>query len=370
MKILPVGASLAAAFALVVTGCAANETPTTPAGQGNGQQQGQTGEQLQGQIQGTGASSMQAAQEAWIAKYREQQPGVTVNYAPEGSGAGRTAFINGGAAFAGSDRALKDDEMGAGKFAKCTPESNAMNLPVYVSPIAVVYNVEGVDELKLDAATLAAIFKGEIKNWNDPKIAALNEGVTFPDQAITPVHRSDNSGTTENFTDTLEKAAGDAWGEKASGDWPAAFGGEAAKGTSGVVAAVRNGNGTIGYADESQTKGMNTVQYAREAGGEFVGPTAEAAAQVVAASPKVDGRADNDHALNLDRTAAGYPFVLVAYAIVCEDYQDETEANLVKDYIGYITSEEGQKHAEEAAGSAPLASDLAAKVKTSVDSIK
>ncbi|HHV22903.1 MAG TPA: phosphate ABC transporter substrate-binding protein PstS [Propionibacterium sp.] len=368
MKILPVGASLAAAFALAVTGCAANET-TTPEGQGNGQQ-GQTAEQLQGQLQGVGASSMQAAQEAWIAKYREQQAGVTVNYAPEGSGAGRTAFINGGAGFAGSDRALKDDEMGAGNFEKCTPESDAMNLPVYVSPIAVIFNVDGVDELKLDAATMAAIFKGDITNWNDPQIAELNEGVTFPDQAITPVHRSDNSGTTENFTDTLNKAAGEVWTEEASGDWPAGYGGEAAKGTSGVVAAVRDGQGTIGYADESQTKGMNTVQYALEADGEFVGPTAEAAAEVVNASPKVDGRAENDHALNLDRTAAGYPFVLVAYAIVCEDYADDNEAALVKDYIGYITSEQGQKDAEEAAGSSPLASELADKVKAAVDSIQ
>lgn len=366
MKILPLGASLAAAFALAVTGCAANETPTTPQGS-NGQQ---SGEQLQGQLQGTGATSMQAAQEAWIAKYREKQPGVTVNYAPEGSGAGRTAFINGGAAFAGSDRALKDDEMGAGKFAKCTPESNALNLPVYVSPIAIIFNIEGVDELKLDAPTTARIFKGEIKKWNDPAIAALNKDAKLPDQAITPVHRSDNSGTTENFTDTLNKAAGDVWTEKASGDWPAAFGGEAAKGTSGVVAAVRNGQGTIGYADESQTKGLKTAQYAREAGGDFVGPTADAAAKVVSASQQVEGRAQNDLALNLDRTAAGYPFVLVSYVIVCEDYKDDNEGKLVKDYIGYISSDEGQEDAKESAGSAPLADELAAKVKTSVDAIK
>lgn len=367
MKILPVGAALTAAFALAVSGCAANETTTPPGGQGT---TGAATKQLQGQLQGTGASSMQAAQEAWVAKFKEQQPGVNVNYAPEGSGAGRTAFINGGSGFAGSDRALKDDEMGAGKFAKCTPESNALNLPVYISPIAIIFNLEGVTDLKLDAATTAGIFKGEIKNWNDPKIAALNAGVTFPDQPITPVHRSDNSGTTENFTDTLAKAAPEVWTEKASGDWPGAFGGEAAKGTSGVVAAVKNGKGTIGYADESQTKGMNTAQYAQAAGGEFVGPTAEAAAKVVEASPKVDGRGENDQALNLDRTAAGYPFVLVAYAIVCEDYKDDNEAALVKSYIGYIASEKGQKDAEESAGSAPLSSALAAKVKTSVDSIK
>lgn len=367
MKILPVGASIAAAFALAVSGCAANETPTTPQPGSGGQSQQA---QLQGQLQGTGASSMQAAQEAWIAKYKATQPGVNVNYAPEGSGAGRTAFINGGAAFAGSDRALKDDEMGAGKFGKCTAESNALNLPVYVSPIAIVFNVEGVDNLKLDAATTAGIFKGEIKNWNDPKIAALNNGVTLPDQAITPVHRSDNSGTTENFTDTLAKAAPTVWTEKASGDWPGAFGGEAAKGTSGVVAAVKNGRGTIGYADESQTKGMKTAQYAREAGGEFVGPTADAAAKVVDASKQVEGRTEHDQALDLDRTAAGYPFVLVSYAIVCEDYKDDNEANLVKSYIGYISSDQGQKDAQQSAGAAPLASGLGGKVKSAVETIK
>ena len=115
VKILPVGAALVAAFALAVSGCAANEA-TTPAPGGAGT----NGAQLQGQLQGTGSSAMQAAQEAWIAKYKEQQPGVTVNYAPEGSGAGRTAFINGGAAFAGSDRALKDDDMVPAKFAKFT----------------------------------------------------------------------------------------------------------------------------------------------------------------------------------------------------------------------------------------------------------
>lgn len=362
MKILPIGVAVAA-FALTVSGCAANETGTpAPGGAASGAQ-------LQGQLQGTGASSMQAAQEAWIAKYKAMQPGVTVNYAPEGSGAGRTAFINGGAAFAGSDRALKDDEMGAGKFANCTPESNALNLPVYVSPIAIVYNVQGVQDLKLDAATLAGIFKGDIKNWNDPKIAALNPGATFPNQAITPVHRSDNSGTTENFTDTLNKAAADVWTTEASGDWPAGLGGEAAKGTSGVVAAVKNGVGTIGYADESQTGGLAVAQYAREAGGQFVGPTAPAAAQVVEASPQVTGRSANDLALQLDRTAAGYPFVLVSYAIVCEDYSDDNQAALVKSYIGYISSDQGQQDAQSAAGSAPLSPALAAKVKTSVDSI-
>ncbi len=131
---------------------------------------------------------------------------------PDGSGAGRSAFPAGAVSSRASDRAFKDAEMGAGKFAKCTAESNALNLPVYISPIAVVFNVTGVDKLNLDAATTAGIFSGAIKTWNDPKIVALNPGVTLPAANITAVHRSDDSGTTDNFTDTaLAKLALDVW---------------------------------------------------------------------------------------------------------------------------------------------------------------
>lgn len=366
MKILPAGASLAAVLALALTGCATNES-TAPGGNGA---DGTTDNQLQGQVQGTGASSMQAAQEAWIASFGQIQPGLTVNYQPEGSGAGRTAFTNGGAAFAGSDRALNDQEIADRGFAKCTPESSAVNLPVYISPIAIVYNAEGVDELRLDAETTAKIFRGDITNWNDPAIAALNDGVTFPDQQITAVHRSDDSGTTENFTETLHAAASEVWTDEPDGEWPAALGGESANGTSGVVAAVRNGQGTIGYADASQAGDLNQATYARTADDEFFGPTSEAAAQIVEASPTVEGRAEHDLALNLDRTASGYPFVLVAYAIACEDYADDAEAERVKSYLGYITSEEGQQISEQAAGSASLSANLRDRVQASVDAIQ
>lgn len=359
-KTMRVGASVAA-LALLLTGCATNE------GGGDASASGSS-EQYSGTLQGTGASSMNAAQEAWIANFQTANPDAQLNYSPEGSGAGRTAFIEGGADFAGSDRALKDEEMGAGKFAKCTAESNALNLPIYISPIAVVFNVEGVKDLNLDAATLAGIFRGEIKTWDDAKIAALNPGVTLPGTAITAVHRSDNSGTTENFTATLSSLAPAVWTDKASGDWPTSLAGEAAKGTSGVVAAVKNGSGTIGYADESATAGLNHVKLGE--GGAYVGPTAEEAAKIVDASKPVEGRAANDLALNLDRTAAGYPYILVSYAIACEDYQDDATAKLVKGYLGYLASEQGQKDAAAAAKSAPLSSTLSAKVTASVNSIK
>lgn len=359
MRIKPIAAAaLVTATALALSGCATNETGAAPGTDAPAQT-----------LSGKGASSMKAAQEKWVAEFQTANTGVTVNYSPDGSGAGRSAFIAGAVQFAGSDRALNDEEMGAGKFAGCTPESNALNLPVYISPIAIIFNVEGVDSLTLDPATVAGIFAGRITKWNDPAIAATNSGVDLPDATITAVHRADDSGTTENLTDTLHALAPEVWTWDADGEWPADLKGEAATGTSGVVQAVTQGRNTIGYADASQAQQLGHVSLL--VGGNPQAPTAEAAAAVVDNSPKVAGRGEHDHALELDRSAEGvYPAVLVAYAIVCESYQDTADAELVKSYIGYIASAEGQAAAAEAAGSAPLSADTQAAIKAAVDSIK
>ncbi|WP_232549201.1 phosphate ABC transporter substrate-binding protein PstS [Propioniciclava soli] len=363
-----IGAPLAVltATALSLTACAANEgTSAAPAGGDTTAAQTST---LSGTLAGRGASSMSVAQQTWIAGFQTANPGVTVNYSPDGSGAGRESFISGAVGYAGSDRALKDDEMGAGKFAGCTADSNALNLPVYISPIAIIFNVEGVDELQLTPDTVAGIFAGQITNWNDPAIAATNEGVTFPDAAITAVHRSDDSGTTENFTDYLHQAAPSVWTEEADGEWPAGFGGESAQGTAGVVDAVTNGVNTIGYADASQAGSLGVASV--ESGTEFVGPTAEDAAALVDASPRIEGRPEHDYALELNRTAEGaYPIALLSYALVCETYQDAATAELVKAYMTYMLSDEGQAAAEEAAGSAPLSSTMQQSLQSAVDSI-
>ncbi|WP_235998092.1 phosphate ABC transporter substrate-binding protein PstS [Aestuariimicrobium ganziense] len=371
MNIKKIGAPFAIlmAAALSMSACAANEG--TPADNATTQSSGSAdaGSNLSGTLAGQGASSMSVAQQTWIAEFQKKNSGVTINYSPDGSGAGRKAFQGGGVQFAGSDRAFKDEEMKAGSFGKCTAESNALNLPVYISPIAVIYKVDGVDELKLDPDTLAGIFAGKITKWNDPKIAATNEGVTLPDATITAVHRSDDSGTTENFTDYLSQAAPSVWTEKANGEWPSAFGGEAAKGTAGVVDAVTQGKNTIGYADASQAGDLGVAKV--KVGEEFLGPDADKAAKLVEASPKVEGRKDHDWALKLDRKAQGaYPIALVAYALVCEDYKDDKDAELVKAYVGYMVSDEGQKVAHEKVGSAPLSADMQAKMKAAVDSIK
>src|SRR5690606_18811873 len=139
---------------------------------------------------------------------------------PAGSGAGRDTFMAGGAAFAGSDRAFKDEEIAAGRFARCVPESGIVEIPAYISPIAVIFNLDGIDSLDLDAATIAAIFAGGITEWDDPAIAEQNPGVTLPDLAITAVHRADDSGTTENFTEYLAAAAPEVWTFEPDGVWP------------------------------------------------------------------------------------------------------------------------------------------------------
>jgi phosphate transport system substrate-binding protein len=353
-------AAIALVGALALASCAANE--------GTG---GETpvASDLSGTINGAGSSAQAAAQEAWIAAFQTANPDVTINYDPSGSGAGRETFIAGGSDWAGSDSALKDEEL-ASTFGACAEGTSAIDLPTYISPIAVVFNVEGVDELNLDAATIAHIFKGDITNWNDPAIAALNEGTEFPDLAITAVHRSDDSGTTKNFTDYLNKVAGDVWDQPAADPFPYQTGEGAAK-TQGVIDAVTNGVGTIGYADASAAAGLGVA--AIKVGDEFVNYTPEAAAAVVTDSPLVEGRADGDLAFALDRKTTDpthYPLVLVSYSIVCTEYADAAQGELVKAYISFITSAEGQAIAADAAGSAPLSDDLIAQVAESLTLVK
>src|SRR5690606_33847965 len=120
-------------------------------------------------------------------------------------------------AFTGSDRAFKDDELAADNFEACVPGSPIVEIPAYISPIAIIFNLDGVDSLNMDAATIAGILKGDITNWNDAAIASQNDGVDLPDLAITPVHRSDESGTTENLTDYLKANAPEVWDAEVSG---------------------------------------------------------------------------------------------------------------------------------------------------------
>jgi phosphate transport system substrate-binding protein len=353
---------LTTAGALLLAGCgAANES--APAGGNAGNSAAPT---VSGTIAGAGASSQQAAQEAWIAGFTGANPDANITYDPSGSGAGRTQFLGGGVAFAGSDAALKDDELTQGRT-RCN--GDVVEVPAYVSPIAVIYNLPGVTELNLAPATIAQIFDRKITKWNDPAIAADNPGAALPDLAITPVNRSDKSGTTQNFADYLKAAAPDAWSYDVSDTWPVQ-GGEAAQGTSGVVGAVKAGQGAIGYADESQAKDLGQAKV--KVGTEYVGPTPEAAAAVLEASTRVEGQGDSVFAYKLarDTTASGtYPVVLVSYLISCAKYPDAATAELVKGYLTYVVSADGQRVAADTAGAAPLSDGLRNQISPAIGAI-
>lgn len=354
-----------AAGALALTACGSdNPAGTAPAGDQT------SGTKVTGTLTGIGASSTGAAMDAWKAGFAAANSGATVQYSPDGSGAGRKALIDGSAQFAGSDAYLKDKELASSKE-QCGPDG-ALNIPVYISPIAVAFNLPGVTELKLDAATIAKIFRGEIAKWNDPAIASLNEGVTLPDLKVTPVNRSDDSGTTTNFTDYLAAAAPEVWTDEADGVWPASLKGENAKGTSGVVKTVTDTPGAVTYADDSAVGGkLGTASV--KVGEEFVKISAEAAAKAVEAGKPVEGRSANDVAIKLDRktTEAGaYPIVLVSYHVVCSAYDKQETVDLVKAFENYVVSDAGQQAAADSAKSAPLSPALAEKATKAIESIK
>ncbi|MCB0827207.1 MAG: phosphate ABC transporter substrate-binding protein PstS [Solirubrobacterales bacterium] len=356
MLVLP----LSAALVFGVAACSSDSSDDGGSGSGSSS--------LSGQIAGAGASSQEAAMQAWIANFQTDNPDVTISYDPVGSGGGREQFVAGATPFGGTDAAMEGSEL-KGAQDRCGGVDNYVEIPVYVSPIAVAYNLDGVDDLNLTADTLAKIMKGDITTWNDQAIANENPDADLPDTRITPVHRSDESGTTENFVGYLSQAAPDVWDYPVDGNWPVK-GGEAAQGTSGVISAIKQGSGTIGYADLSQVGDLNSVNIG--VGGEFVAPSAEAAAEIFSVSKQVEGEGKYVFAYDLDRSTVEkgiYPISLVSYEMACTKYDSESDGTLVQAFYDYIASEDGQNAAAEAAGSAPITSELRNQIQPAIDAI-
>lgn len=329
---------------------------------------GTPGGSVEGTLIGAGASSQAAAMQGWQAGFQEANPDATVEYDPVGSGGGRETFLSGGSDFAGSDAYLKDEELEASKET-CAGDQGAIDLPHYVSPIVVAFNLPDITELNLSPDVMAGIFAGTITAWNDDAIAADNPDVELPDTTINPVHRSDESGTTQNFTQYLAAVAPDVWTFEPAQEWPD-VGGEGAQGTSGVVAAIEAGEGSIGYADASQAVELGAANV--KVGDEWVTYTPEAAAKLLEVATRVEGRHEFDLAFDLprDTTEAGvYPIALVSYHVVCLQYTDQATADLVKAFMTYVGSPDGQAAAAETAGSAPLSDEVLAQVEAAVQQI-
>ena len=328
---------------------------------------------ISGNFSGAGASSQQAAVEAWIAGFQGTNPEAKIAYNPSGSGAGVQTFLTGATAWAGSDKALADDEVEQSK--SVCAEGTAFDVPVYISPIAVVFNLKGVSDagkhINMDAATIAKIFDGKITKWNDPAIADQNKDLKLPDTAITVVHRSDKSGTTQNFVSYFQDVTPDNWTYDLSENWPNEVG-QGAKGTSGVISTVKQADGTIGYADFSQVGDLGTV--AVKVGDKYNEISAEAGSKVIADSKQDDTvKGDNRIVIKINHATeaeGAYPIVLVSYDIVCPAYKDTKQAEFAKAWLTYVTSDEGQKAAQDAAGTAPLPSSLKSEITKSIEAIK
>lgn len=324
---------------------------------------------LQGAVTGAGSLAQGPAMDAWRSGFATIYPRAQVQYSPDGSGAGRGALLAGAVGFAGSDAYLSEEEV-AESTEVCGP-GGAFNIPAYVSPISVAFNLPGIPELNLDAETIARIFRGDITMWNDPAIATQND-VDLPAVPISAVSRSDDSGTTENFTDYLHAVVPEIWADEADGTWPSNFDNENAKGNSGVVSTVAGTVGAVTYADDSAV-GDPLGRVALKVGDAYVPVSSEAAAAAVDLATRVPGREDYDIALDLDRTTSApdvYPLVLVSYHVYCARYENEATAAVVQAFGTYAISAEGQAEAADAAKSSPISAELSRQATDAISTIE
>ncbi|WEV69056.1 phosphate ABC transporter substrate-binding protein PstS [Bifidobacterium sp. ESL0775] len=344
---------------------------TSPADSSNASKARNSG--ISGEFHGAGASSQQGAVEAWIATYQNHNRNAKIAYNPSGSGAGVSTFLTGAIAWAGTDAPLNDQQVEQSKG--ICASGTAFDVPVYVSPIAVMFNLKGVSgqgkHLNMDAGVIARIFDGKITRWNDEAIKAENPKVTLPATPITVIHRSDKSGTTNNFTSYLKAAAPNDWGYEAQENWPNEVG-QAAKGTDGVVSSIGQADGTIGYADLAKAGNFGTVSV--KVGSDYIAPASDAAARTVNASPLHQmPKGSKRVVVNVDyatATAGDYPVVSSSYAVACPAYKDAKTGAFVRDWLSYVLSDNGQKVAADNTGSAALGGALTQRALKSVNAIQ
>jgi phosphate transport system substrate-binding protein len=326
-----------AVVALALAACSSSSsssgssgTSTTPAA---GSSSGSSA--ASGTIKAAGSTFQTNFQQSAISAFKAVDPNITVDYDPVGSGTGRSDLYSNTVLFAGSDSpvpAKEASEVPAGK--------TILYFPVQVGPIAIAYNLSGITGLKLDATTLAGIFQGTIKTWNDPAIKALNPGANLPSSAITLAVRSDSSGTTANFSQYLVDAAGSAWklGTASTITWPSTA--RAGDGGSAVAQIVKTTTGAIGYVDFSTATaaGLQAAQIKNSAG-DYVAPSSASAA---AAASHVTLKPDLTFLTADEPGATSYPIAYQSWDLVYAVQPNATDVALLKAYLGYLLSSTGQ----------------------------
>jgi phosphate transport system substrate-binding protein len=331
----PAAVLAAAVLLLAACGTDANVAPDAPSA-GAAKIKCPTGKNLNG----AGASSIKRAVANWTTAYQSQCADIGINYDAQGSGNGRTQFIQKQVPFAGSDVYLPDEQRAQAEQ-RCAP-GQTVDLPMSIEPVAIAYHLQGVNNLTVNASLLAKIFNGKIKNWNDPAIAKANPGVPLPSKTITPVHRSADSGTSENLTRFLVAQAKADWPYPPSQAWPNSIGPGAAVSTN-MVLLIKNTDGAIGYVDNPDAASNSLATAGLDTGNGPVKISPKAIGKVIDASKVHKDRLDVtvDVAYGLKAPGA-YPALMVTYLITCSQGLPADQAALVKSFVTYTASDDGQ----------------------------
>ena len=358
----PRTAGLAALLALALFAAACGGSDDSPSASTDSTTAGGTATTkepaLSATLNASGATFPKGFYEVAIAGYKKVQPGVTVNYNATGSGAGRQALQDGVVDFAGSDGLVNAADVSKYK-------GEFVYIPTVAAPITVSYNLSGVNDLTLDADTIARIFQRQIKKWDDPAIAGQNPGARLPATDITVAHRSDGSGTTENFTKYLVAAAPNSWTLKSGStvEWPADT--QAGNGNQGVAQIVKSTAGAVGYVDLSDAKasGLQFAKVKNKAGKAVTANLDGATAALAGASVNADL---SYNPLNADGADA-YPITAPTWLLVYKNQPDKVKGEAIKSFLRFVVGD-GQKLAKDVDyASLPVA--LQQKAVTQIDSI-
>jgi phosphate transport system substrate-binding protein len=339
-------AALAVAVLCGLAACGGDTEGRTP-----GDTSGAAGPGAATTLVGAGATFPFPLYSRWFNSYAQQNP-VRVNYQSLGSGAGIRQFIEGTVDFGASDAPMSDEELGR-------VPGGALNLPTVLGSVVLTYNVPGLTEpLRLDAETISGIFLGEIQRWNDPRLASLNPGVSLPDRALLPVHRSDGSGTTFVFTDYLSAVSPEFRrfvGRGTAVRWPTGLGG---KGNEGVTGQVRQTEGAIGYVEQVYAR-QNQLPMAavRNRSGAFVEPSVEA---TTAAAAGIQDRVEQQGDFRVSIVDApapdAYPISSWTYLLVRQHMESCAKAASIVNVVEWAIRE-GDEQAR-ALHYAPLPADV------------
>jgi phosphate transport system substrate-binding protein len=309
-------------------------------------------------LNASGSTFAQGFYEEVIGAYADVEPDVTVNYAGGGSGKGRQELQDGVVDWAGSDGLIKDED-------KAKYKGDVLYFPTVAAPITVSYNLADVKGLKLDADTIAKIFQRQIKTWDDPAVKALNGSAELPSTPITVVHRSDGSGTTENFTKYLVAAAPSTWTLKSGStvEWPADT--QAGNGNAGVASAIKGTTGAIGYVDLSDANATELqVASIKNADGSFVAPTTDGTAAALA---NVTVNPDLSYDPLNAKGAKAYPISSPTWILVYKAQADRAKLDAFKSFARFALGD-GQDLAKDV-DYAPLPSSLRDKALAQLDQL-